>query len=553
MRYFNIGQVQLFPSYSINVEEQEKIDRFFELLEKSGVGEILEKQRISSRRTGGRPAYNRYQLFAMILYGFAFSSGTARDLESLCKNDLRYIYIMKEEQPSYRTIINFFNDYIVPNEEIIFKLVNKAILEECGVQLEDVYLDGTKIEADANKYKFVWKPTTFHNRLSDKIRNLLEIIGLQNSLPKTGIIDSKIVAEKLIEFSEMIERTDESKRKTLIKQFDQLTEYLEKSLEYEEKERICGPDRNSYYKTDHDATAMTLKSDYYSGLGSNMRAAYNTQAAVANGFVVSYHVSQSRTDYHELIPTIERFYFFNECYPKNLCADSGYGILENYEYLKEKNIVSYVKYSSWQGNVSGKNPDRYRLQDDNSIVCLNGHIGYQVDLPDRHPKNARSVFYKITGCLKCAFSAYCKRWQKNKSENFKIFEVCIPFLILKQETERNLLSVKGIEMRVNRSSQVEGSFGVLKQNMRYVRFRRTTLPKVTAEYMLTFLGYNIRKLFRHYSGKSLPEYWTAPKDIQPESFKKPSAKKLSKKASKKKQKTGNQIAKESYKNKKKKG
>ena len=72
----------------------------------------------------------------------------------------------------------------------------------------------------------------------------------------------------------------------------QLSQYLMKSLEYEEKETICGENRNSYYKTDHDATAMCLKDDYYSGLGSNMHAAYNTQILVSNGFIVSDYDSQ---------------------------------------------------------------------------------------------------------------------------------------------------------------------------------------------------------------------------------------------------------------------
>ena len=158
-----------------------------------------------------------------------------------------------------------------------------------------------------------------------------------------------------------------------------------------------------------------------------------------------------------------------------------------------------------------------------------------------------NLFYKIEGCNACSFKDYCKQWQKVKDENFKIFEFNPEMILYKQEAERNLLSVKGIEMRVNRSIEVEGAFGVIKQDMGYVRFRRIKIEKVTTEFMLTSLGYNIRKLFRYYSGKLKLAYWKAPIDIDPEVFKKPSAKRLSNRINKKKLKNKNQEAKTTYK------
>lgn len=281
-----------------------------------------------------------------------------------------------------------------------------------------------------------------------------------------------------------------------------------------------------------------------------MHAAYNAQISVCKGFVCSYHVSQNRNDIKEMIPTLDQFNRIYGKYPENVCADSGYGSLDNYIYLNSHSIGNYVKHQSWEGNVSGKNPSAYRLNEDNTITCLNGKTGVITEIPGRHPKNKGAVFYKITGCRKCEFSKYCKRWQKRKSENFKVFEVDTKLRRYIQQAEENLLSVKGIEIRVNRSCQNEGSYGVLKQDMHYIRFRRTSLPKVTVEYMLTFMGYNIRKLFRHFGGNLKMSYWTAPKDLKPEKFKKPSAKRLVKRVSKKKKKTDNQKAKSSYKYKK---
>ena len=536
-------------SFSLDEEEQEKIDRYLRVLEDSGVAEILKEVKIINKPQGGRPEINRYDLFATILYGFAFGSETLRDLERACRYDLRYIYLMRGVQPSYSIFGNYINDYIVPNAEKIFSVLNRQFLKECGIELDDVFIDGTKIEANANRYKFVWNPITYHTRLCDNIRTLLKQNDLDRGVSEEGIISSQVIAEKLSQFSELLSKCRKEEEKKLKKQYKQLTDHLNKALEYEEKERICGPDRNSYYKTDHDATAMTMKTDYYSGLGSHMHAAYNAQAVISKGFICAYHVSQRKNDISELIPAIDQFFRIYGHYPKNLCADAGYGSLENYRYIEEKKIGNYVKHQSWNGNVSGTNPDRYRLNEDNTITCLNGKIGKKVKLSGRHPKSKNSVFFRITGCRNCPFRQYCKSKMKRKSGNDRIFEVNIEMARYKQKAEENLLSVKGIEIRVNRSCQVEGSFGVLKQDMNYIRFRRRSLPKVTAEYMLTFTGYNIRKLFRYFSGNLKTVYWKAPDNLQPEKPKKPSAKKLSKRAGKKKNKSVNQKAKDSYKRK----
>ena len=539
----------LVDCYTSNVEQSKKIDCFLALLDKSGVCDLLKDvMKNDDINKGGRPTYNPYNMLAVIIYNFAFNKSTLRDIEDKCRNDLRCIYILQGENPSYKSIGNFINDYILPNREKIFSLITKAIFDECKLEMNNMYLDGSKFEANANKYKFVWKPTTFHNKLSDKIRKLLKEYNIETGLPSKGIIESKIIANKINELSDILKNYDLDLKENKIhnNNYKLLVQYLEKSLEYEEKERICGPNRNSYYKTDNDATAMCLKEDYYSGLGSNMHAGYNTQIGVINGLITAYLVTQSRTDINDFTPLLDIHYKFYGSYPKKLCADSGYGSLTNYKYLDKHKIDNFVKYFSWQGNVSGKNPSQYYLNDDETITCLNSNIGHKIQLSWHH-KKANSTFYKVEGCNKCQFNVYCKRFMKDKNENYKIFEVTIELQKYIQQAEANLLSIAGIEMRVNRSSQVEGAFGVIKQDIQYERFRRRSLDKVSTEFMLVCLGYNIRKLFKHFDGNAKFDYWKAPDDIKPEMFKKPSAKRLSKKASKVKQKSVNDEAKSKYK------
>ena len=540
MTNFTTRNTFLIPSFDLDIKEREKIDRFLYILEKSNVAELFNNNCYTSK--GGRPAYSDYDLFASVLYGFAFNNPTLRNLEDACKYDLRYIYMMQQNRPGHSIFGNFINEVIVPNNDLIFHNVTNAILQECNIQIEDVFIDGSKYEADANKYKFVWKPTKFHEKLSNKIRTLLSEVNLSDNVPHIGIIDSKLIAQKVSHLSLILDDDNYLKDK-----YDELCQYLIKALEYEEKERICGPDRNSYYKTDHDATAMTLKSDYYSGLGSNMHAAYNSQLLVAKGIICTYYISQSRSDMNDFIPILKRFNEYYGYYPIRVCADAGYGCLDNYRFLNDNNIENYVKHSSFQGNVSGSNPDRYYLNEDGTLTCLNGNTGFKVDISNRHPSKSGSYFYKVEGCNECPFSVYCKRYMKNKNDNYRIFEVQEELCFYKQKALDNLLSPKGIEMRVNRSSQVEGAIGVIKQDMNYVRNRRTLIDKVKTEHMLTYLGYNIRKLFRYFSGKAKFNYWVAPDNLKAELKRKPSAKRLANKVNTQKKKTNNQKAKDSYK------
>ena len=526
MGYFNTRKMFLTPSFELNVEEEEKLLKFLLFLENSNVSSIINKYIENNKGKGGRPNVNYYNLFATIIYGFTFGRDTLRDLEDSCLYDLRYIFLMEQTKVSYSTFSHFINKVIVPNEKEIFSLLNLQIKKELNIDFDDAYIDGTKFEANANKYKFVWKPITFHKKISISFFDLLKRNNLCQSYRFEELVSSKTISSTITELSI---NKDSYPRKQYDNLNKALTSILLKVLEYEEKERICGPSRNSYYKSDHDATAMALKTDYYSGLGSRMHAAYNTQILVIKGIVFSYYVSQSRSDFSDFIPILNDFYKNYNEYPKNVCADAGYGSLYNYEYLNKNNIGNYVKHQSWEGNVSGSYPDCYRFNEDDTITCLNNKIGYPVTLENRHPKKAKAVFYRVDDCIDCPFKSYCMKHTKNIDVDNKIFEVIPIFMKYKHQAEKNLLSVKGIEMRVNRSVQVEGVFGNEKQNRGYTRIRRRGLSKSSTEMMLVILGLNIKKLFNFYSTNKFPKFWIPPENLKSQEFKKPSAKRLSKK------------------------
>ncbi len=525
MEYFSTKRfIFIVPSQQCD-EELEKIDKFVKILNKSEIGNLIIKEQNRSKKINvGNPECNPFNLMTTIIYCFSKFKSSVREIEQLCKFDLRVMYLMEQKTPNHSTIGKFINKYIVPYHYEIFTMITKSIIEELDVNTDTQYNDGTKIEANANKYKFVWKPTTYHKKLDIKIKELLLKMDIEFK-------DKKLI--KSYQFSELIKSYVQRKNidinsipngkdKRLTEEqrnYKMAYQYLVKLVEYEEKEEICGEKRNSYYKTDHDATAMVLKSDYYSKSGNDFHAGYNIQVMVSSGIITMYGVFQDRNDYHTFIPMNDLYYKYYKEYPKNECADSGYGMYDNYKYMKEHNIENYVKHFTWSGEANGKRPQLFYTFDD-GVMCLNTCIGEEISFVGiRHPRYKNSKLYKFTGCNNCNYSYICKKNLKNKDYDYRLYELIPEYEILKEKARNNLKSPKGIEIRINRSIQVEGVFGQIKSNMNYDRIRRRGLEKVSCEIMLMCLGVNIRKYFSSLEGKNLKDnYWNIPNNLESEKF-----------------------------------
>ena len=106
----------------------------------------------------GRPGYNKVNMLKTILFSFRDTGyASLREIEDRCKVNLRYMYLMDYETPSYRSFGNFINEELNNSIEEIFKAVNEYIFQKESVDLQHIYIDGSKFEANANKYTFVWK------------------------------------------------------------------------------------------------------------------------------------------------------------------------------------------------------------------------------------------------------------------------------------------------------------------------------------------------------------------------------------------------------------
>lgn len=194
--YSNIRNEFFIPSYAIGEKEIQKIDQLFSIFKKVGVFDLIDSTCSRKYSKGGRPKINKHRLFVPIVYAYAFRHMPLRDMESFCKFDLRAMNIMNGYIPSHTSIGKFYNEFIVNNRDILFSRITDAIREECHIEFDVTFLDGSKFEADPNKYKFVWKPTKYHLRLSEKIQTILSKYELNRNISDSGIIPASLLLVK---------------------------------------------------------------------------------------------------------------------------------------------------------------------------------------------------------------------------------------------------------------------------------------------------------------------------------------------------------------------
>ena len=126
-------------------------------------------------------------------------------IEKLCKTDIRFLWLLDEEPaPSHMTISNFINHCLKEKIEEIFLAINGYIFERENVDLNHVYLDETKLEANAHRYSWVWKKGSIHsrNQVFSKLNGLLTEIN--ESILSAYRVKYELRQEYTIEYVEYI-------------------------------------------------------------------------------------------------------------------------------------------------------------------------------------------------------------------------------------------------------------------------------------------------------------------------------------------------------------
>jgi transposase len=457
----------------------------------------------------GRSPYHPKMMLKAVIYGYMNNLYSCRKIETALKRDIHFIWLAGYEQPDFNTINRFRNRVKDEINQVFTQLV--LILAERGfITLDVEYIDGTKIESKANKYTFVWRKNTERNRakLLEKIKVLLgqidDAIAQERSEVENGRAFTPVelanIAEELNQAldKEPVPATKEGKQslKERKKQIKLLKEHADKLGEYDRQMEILG-DRNSYSKTDHDATFMRMKEDAMNN--GQTKPGYNLQIGTEEQFITDFGIFQSPGDPFTMIPFYKSHYDRYGKFPQTAVADSGYGSEENYRFMEEAGIDAYVKYNMFHKEQrmhyepSPFSPQAmfYNAKDDYYVCPMGQHLtrigtsktktgsGYETE----------SARYKAQRCEGCPLRGGCF-----KAKGDRIIEVNHRLNEYRRKARERLTSEEGVKHRGRRCIEPEAVFGQMKYDMAYKRFRHIMLDKVTMDFAFFAIAFNIKKM-----------------------------------------------------------
>ena len=459
---------------------------------------------------GRNPAIDPAILFRILIYGYMNKLYSSRDIERACNRDINFMWLLQgQKAPDHNTIARFRSERL---EECIDNLFNQLIIrlgEMQEIRFENIFIDGTKIEANANKYTFVWKKATdkFENKLQEKIKVILEALPIDLDI-KISKVKGKVTVDYISKIIDKLNYLKEKhsiefvygkgKRKSKLQKYlEELQNFIEKQSKYDEYNGIFNG-RNSFSKTDKDATFMHMKEDHMQN--GQLKPGYNIQIGVEGEYIVGVDVSSERSDQLTLIPFLDKLEKDLPEKFENVIADAGYESEENYMYLSKHNQKSYIKPQNYEKSKSKKFKDdiskrenmTYNIEED-YYICAYGKKLVPVSSKFKTSKsgyNSIVTIYESESCDKCPYKNKCTKAKGNKR-----LHVSKDFIKKRKESLNNITTPEGKLLRVNKSIQVEGAFGVLKQDYGFRRFLLRGKKNIKTEFMLLSFGYNIQKLF----------------------------------------------------------
>ena len=512
--FFELGQQKInFSFFELCLPDDDPVYTLKKVMEDLDFSGLL-----ANCSDKGRTGFNPIMMYAVVTYANMRGVRAVDRIVELCERDLAFIWLTKGQKPKieananrytfvWRGTLNYHLAGLLDTIDSLYQKYNVLIDEnEYGIKYDIPHAHMFVIEGvekvrdviEKNRKRKLTKHKKLSNNTIIEIDNCspLEIVKLQKNL-------LQIVEQEQIEFV-----YGKGKKKPEIQQlYEELEACGERLMGYKECFEIMGRDRNSYSKTDLEATFMRMKEDHM--LNGQLKAAYNIQVAVENYFIVQTYVSNDRTDYNTLIPVLEKHKnAFGEIL-EEVTADSGYCSEKNLLYLRDHKITSYIKLQDHEKRKTraytediGKyyNMKTQIFEDELYYVCHDGRELHHIRTEKKEQSGYTQTFevYGCADCSGCGYKAKClyKYNAEKDAEKNKVMKINEQWEVLKEESHANIQSEKGILNRQIRSIQTEGHFGDIKENDGFRRFNYRTAEKVYKEFMLYALGRNINKYHR---------------------------------------------------------
>lgn len=483
------------------ISKDNKVQLVCNLIEEMNLSSLLS----TYSNLGRKPAVDPVSLLKILLFCYSEGITTSRKIEEFCKFDTRaFVMLEGTKAPDHTTINRFRKNIESFSEDLLTQFVD-ILIKEGHVNMKTIYIDGTKIESLAGRYTFVWRKSV------EKYQNkILEQVITEFDLPKSSNL-KKVVQHLRSEFNRLRNQCSseniifvygKGKRKTKEQRtYEDLKDKLSKLETYDTHLKIMG-ERNSYSKTDHDATFMRMKEDHM--MNGQLKPAYNIQVASNGAFIVGVMGSQKSNDLHTLKPFLDKMLIDFRNNLECVATDAGYESVENYAYLKEKEIKAYIKPANHEIKKKkkhrediGKRENMTYVEEEDVYICKNGKkLIRGKDTVKVYSSGYKDTIYTYScvECIDCTYNSACIKSRKNENGSKKTLKYSPDFEKYRKESEENLSTKEGINHRINRSIQSEGVFSKLKDGLGYNRFHHRGMKSIVSDMILMSLGINLNKL-----------------------------------------------------------
>jgi hypothetical protein len=444
-------------------------------------------------------------LLKVLVFAYINNIYSSRKIEEALQQNIYFMWLSAMNTPDHNTINRFRGERLKEVLRDIFTQVVQLLAQEGLLSIKELYTDGTKIEASANRYTFVWGKAIKSSR--ERIQKQLDELWQYAQKVAAREMDDtdpsgfdKIDARKV---EQTIEKINEAlKDKPVSKEVKQKLSYAKKNWpsnlkKYEEQERVMGEERSSYSKTDTDATFMRMKEDHMKN--GQLKPAYNVQISTNSQIIVSYSIHQQTTDTNTLTTHLELHEKDFSEKAQTVTTDAGYGSEENYQWLEDNNITAYVKHNQFDRQQNERIRDKkpfasdklYYNKEQDCYYCPMGQAMNNIGTTTKTTTTGfkqQITLYQAKNCQGCPLRGVCHKAKGNRT-----IEINHNLNRLKHKADELLLSEDGIKHRKQRPCDVEAVFGNIKSNHHFKRFMLRGIKKVNIETGLLALAHNLRK------------------------------------------------------------
>ena len=513
---YTTGQTEFVLNFDFTISSTH-IVRLIDAFVDSIPNEILLKDNVS---TTGRPLSHPAIMLKILLFAYSRQTFSGRKIELMLEENIPMRWLARENHYSYHTINNFRSSShaseLIKQSFVYFSL---ALKDHDLIKDDAVFIDGTKIEADANKYSFTWKKSVqkYHNNLKEKAsalyeelveKQVIKSMDLETVQSSSGMeLISENITEEIAKLNEEIEQEPKvikggspkkRRRRFLSKTKRQLDQdFIPRAKKYEEAERIF-QGRNSFSKTDHDATFMCMKEDPMRN--RELKPGYNLQIATHNQFVLDYGLFANPTDTRTLVPFLNQFHstdFFNY-----IVADAGYGSEYNYtsiiDQFEKEPLIPYNTFlkeqkRKFKNDLSIPQNWPYNEEDDYYI----DYLGVRFSFYRYSVRKDRYGFkrdLKIYQADKIQLSSELDELAKTSSGRQRQIQVNQTWNYYKEKIKENLSSDEGQAVYRRRKYDVEPVFGRMKRDFGVRRTHLRGQKPVENDIGLVLMSMNLVKL-----------------------------------------------------------